>query len=108
MNAQPPACGSLRLCALQCAVGSHCQAGLQSPPRIHDCTLTFPLHCLPCLQASPAGGGPRLGALQCAVDSYRQEGLQVFTKGLGATMARAFITNAAIFATFELCMNVLP
>lgn len=31
----------------------------------------------------------------------------MFTKGLGATLARAFIVNAAIFASFEACMVTL-
>jgi hypothetical protein len=31
----------------------------------------------------------------------------VFVKGLGATMARGFVVNAAIFAAFEACMDAM-
>jgi hypothetical protein len=41
----------------------------------------------------------------------REEGPGVFTRGMGATLSRAFIVNAAIFAVFEAAgtaMNELP
>lgn len=39
--------------------------------------------------------------------SVREEGPGVFTKGLGATLARAFTVNAVIFACFEACMSAM-
>jgi solute carrier family 25 carnitine/acylcarnitine transporter 20/29 len=35
------------------------------------------------------------------VQSYREEGAAVFARGLGPTLSRAFVVNAAIFACFE-------
>lgn len=39
------------------------------------------------------------GFLDCAMQSYSAEGIQVFTKGLGSTLLRAFPVNAATFTT---------
>jgi hypothetical protein len=39
--------------------------------------------------------------------SWRQEGSSVFVRGLGATMGRGFVVNAAIFAAFEACMDAM-
>lgn len=39
-------------------------------------------------------------------DVYKQEGLAAFTRGLTATMVRAFPTNAATLLTYTLCMRL--
>jgi hypothetical protein len=59
------------------------------------------------LQAFPAASSPYASAWHCALDSYRREGAAAFTRGLGATLCRAFVVNAALFATFELSMKAL-
>lgn len=66
-----------------------------------DCCL---LLLLP-LQAASRLAAPYAGAWDCAVTSWRQEGSRVFVRGLGATMGRGFVVNAAIFAAFEACMD---
>ncbi|KAI8473234.1 MAG: mitochondrial carrier domain-containing protein [Monoraphidium minutum] len=53
------------------------------------------------IQARPARASRYSGAWHCAVQSVREEGRGVFAKGLGATLSRAFVVNAAIFACFE-------
>ncbi|GBF97772.1 mitochondrial arginine transporter [Raphidocelis subcapitata] len=54
------------------------------------------------IQAQPAAASQYAGAWDCAVRSFREEGgAAVFTRGLGATLGRAFVVNAAIFACFE-------
>jgi solute carrier family 25 carnitine/acylcarnitine transporter 20/29 len=58
------------------------------------------------IQATSAAGSPYRGWVHCAVQSCRQEGPGVLTRGLGATLARAFVVNAAIFATYEACMGL--
>jgi solute carrier family 25 (mitochondrial carnitine/acylcarnitine transporter), member 20/29 len=62
-----------------------------------------PVSCEPLLlQAKPRSLSSRyLGAWQCAVQSLREDGPGVFVRGLSATLVRAFIVNAAIFASFE-------
>lgn len=60
-----------------------------------------------CLQAATLLTSPYRGPWDCAVTSWRQEGPRVFVKGLGATMARGFVVNAAIFAAFEACMDAM-
>jgi hypothetical protein len=79
-------------------------AAVLYPP--HD----LPLPCLPLLlllllsrllQSQPRHLSPYHSAWQCAASSIREEGRGVLAKGLGATMGRGFIVNAAIFASFE-------
>lgn len=41
------------------------------------------------------------GFVDCAVRSYRGEGGGVFFRGLGTTLARAFLVNGAIFSVYE-------
>jgi hypothetical protein len=53
------------------------------------------------LQAQPAGASRYAGAWECAAASAREEGVGVFTRGLWPTLSRAFLVNAAIFASFE-------
>lgn len=59
------------------------------------------------LQAASWLSAPYTGAWDCAVTSWRQEGSRVFVRGLGATMGRGFVVNAAIFAAFEACMDAM-
>lgn len=58
-------------------------------------------------QAASRLAVPYTGAWDCAVTSWRQEGGRVFVRGLGATMGRGFVVNAAIFAAFEACMDAM-
>ena len=41
------------------------------------------------------------GFVDCAVRSYQGEGPGVFIRGLGTTLARAFLVNGAIFSVYE-------
>jgi len=59
------------------------------------------------VQASSRQASPYRGAWDCTVSSWRQEGPRVFVKGLGATMGRGFVVNAAIFAAFEAVMDAM-
>jgi hypothetical protein len=59
------------------------------------------------LQSASRLALPYSSAWDCAVTSWRQEGYQVFVRGLGATMGRGFVVNAAIFAAFEACMDAM-
>ncbi len=59
------------------------------------------------IQATPAGQSRYRGWVHCAVSSCREEGPGVLTRGLGATLGRAFLVNAAIFATYEACMGLM-
>ncbi len=59
------------------------------------------------LQAQPAAASPYRGAWHCAAQSLREEGPGVFARGLGPTLGRAFIVNAAIFASFEACVAAM-
>lgn len=43
--------------------------------------------------------GKYQGAWDCCVKTYEQEGLRAFSRGLNATLIRAFPVNAATFAT---------
>jgi hypothetical protein len=52
-------------------------------------------------QAEPRAASRYTSAWHCAVASAREEGLAVFTRGLWPTLSRAFLVNAAIFASFE-------
>ena len=47
-------------------------------------------------------------AYAAQVQSYREEGLQVFFRGLGTTLGRAFVVNGVIFAAYELSISLLP
>jgi hypothetical protein len=58
-------------------------------------------------QALPARESPHATAWQCALSSWRSEGPKTFTKGLGATMSRGFLVNAAIFVSFEALMKAM-
>jgi hypothetical protein len=40
-------------------------------------------------------------------DAVREEGWRGLTRGMGATLSRAFLVNGAIFAGFEATMRVL-
>ncbi|WIA22758.1 hypothetical protein OEZ86_009715 [Tetradesmus obliquus] len=53
------------------------------------------------MQSQPRHLSPYHSAWQCAASSIKEEGRGVLAKGLGATMGRGFIVNAAIFASFE-------
>jgi Mitochondrial carrier protein len=55
------------------------------------------------VQAAPAHrvAASRVGAWQQGAALIAAEGWAGFSRGLGATMARGFIVNAAIFASFE-------
>ena len=61
----------------------------------------------PYVQARPRRSSRYSSAWDCAVQSVREEGPGVFAKGLGATLGRAFIVNAAIFTCFEACMSAM-
>ena len=51
--------------------------------------------------------GKYKGLKDCVVKSYQELGLQVFTRGLGSTLLRAFPVNAATFATVTLTLRYL-
>lgn len=111
---QEQAAGALRSCVL-CARAAHA--------RVHACKVAA--HeccrgrhsCLPAaaapapanrpVQAQPASASPFSGTWQCAAESWRSEGAAVFVRGLGPTMARGFIVNAAIFCAFEALMQAM-
>lgn len=61
------------------------------------------------LQAQGAGGAPLQykGIMDCIRTSARQEGNQVFWRGLGPSLARAFVVNGAIFSAYELSLRYL-
>lgn len=59
------------------------------------------------IQATSALTSPYSSAWGCAVDSWHQEGTAMFIRGLGPTMGRGFIVNAAIFASFEALMKAM-
>lgn len=84
------------------------RAGVQG--RCFDllCPMDFlPVLLLTTFQALPQHLSPYTGAWHCAVRSASEEGAAVFAKGLGATMGRGFIVNAAIFASFETLMKAM-
>eukprot|EP00897_Mesotaenium_endlicherianum_P009939 jgi/Mesen1/8974/ME000056S08375 len=56
------------------------------------------------LQAQGASGRYS-GLADCLRKSVREEGLGVLVRGLGTTMARAFIVNAAIFTAYEMTLR---
>ena len=57
------------------------------------------------IQASPPGTYRSL--FQCMNDIYRTEGPRAFTRGLGATVLRAFPTNAVTFLVYKQTMDLL-
>lgn len=59
------------------------------------------------IQAAPASQSEYRGWWDCAVKSCREEGLGALTRGMGATLSRAFLVNAAIFAVYEACLSAL-
>lgn len=61
------------------------------------------------LQAQGAGGAPPQyhGIMDCIRTSARQEGNKVFWRGLGPSLARAFLVNGAIFSAYELSLRYL-
>ncbi|KAK9810339.1 hypothetical protein WJX72_009024 [[Myrmecia] bisecta] len=59
------------------------------------------------LQADPRSESPYRGWIHCAKESYREEGGVVFWRGLTATLSRAFIVNAALFAVYEYSLNMM-
>lgn len=61
------------------------------------------------LQAQCAGGAPPKykGIMDCIRTSAREEGNQVFWRGLGPSLARAFLVNGAIFSAYELSLRYL-
>ncbi|XP_073385729.1 mitochondrial arginine transporter BAC2 isoform X2 [Physcomitrium patens] len=58
---------------------------------------------------SHAGGAPPQykGIMDCIRTSARQEGNKVFWRGLGPSLARAFLVNGAIFSAYELSLRYL-
>ncbi|OZJ02992.1 hypothetical protein BZG36_03134 [Bifiguratus adelaidae] len=63
----------------------------------------------PCTPITPkpiTNGQVYKGIIDCAIKSYRQEGLQVFGRGLGATIIRAFPVNAVTFFVYEVMMEL--
>jgi hypothetical protein len=58
-------------------------------------------------QASPRSLSPYRSAWHCFRASWAAEGPAVFVKGLGPTMGRGFVVNAAIFASFEGVMKAM-
>lgn len=61
------------------------------------------------LQAQCAGGAPPQykGIIDCIRTSASQEGNGVFWRGLGPSLARAFLVNGAIFSAYELSLRYL-
>lgn len=61
------------------------------------------------LQAQGAAGAPLKykGIMDCIRTSAREEGNQVFWRGLGPSLARAFLVNGAIFSAYELSLRYL-
>jgi len=47
------------------------------------------------------------GIIDCTKKSYHQEGWKFFFKGLGPTLARAFIVNGTTFVGYELSLGIL-
>lgn len=59
------------------------------------------------VQAVPRGAAPYRTWLGCAARIWRQEGPTAFRRGLGATVARAAVVNAATFAGYEWAIGAL-
>ncbi len=45
--------------------------------------------------------------LHCVRDSYKKEGLKAFTRGLSATLSRAFVVNSSLFLAYEALLGHL-
>ena len=58
-----------------------------------------------CYQALPLGD--RSSYLDCARNLFRAGGWRVFTRGLSATLIRAFPLNAATFSVYEFALHHL-
>lgn len=58
----------------------------------------------PLLPAADAATSKRLGAVEVARQAYREGGMKVFFRGLTVCSIRAFIVNAAQWATYEWIM----
>lgn len=54
-----------------------------------------------------APGSRFRGLADCLARSVREEGYQVLVRGLGVTMARAFVVNAAIFTAYEMTLRAM-
>ncbi len=73
--------------------------------RLWHTTRTSPHHMgcqkfIACVSVRPGWWG-------CAKAIYRKEGVRPFTRGLGTTLARAFIVNAVLFSGYEATMDAL-
>lgn len=53
------------------------------------------------MQATSCAGSRFKSIADCVIRSFNEEGLQVFVRGLGPTLARAFLVNAVIFSVYE-------
>lgn len=53
-------------------------------------------------------GRCRMGMLDHFGDIYRTQGLRGYFRGIGPCLLRAFPVNAAIFLTYEFCMERIP
>jgi solute carrier family 25 carnitine/acylcarnitine transporter 20/29 len=60
------------------------------------------------VQAAPLNTPPsELKIAHIAKQMYRTESLKDATKGMGATLARAFLVNAVLFLTYDAVLNGL-
>lgn len=60
------------------------------------------------LQAQSLDSVPRYkGIIDCCRKSVKEDGWKVLTRGLGVTVARAFLVNAAIFTSYESSLRLL-
>ena len=57
--------------------------------------------------AAAAGNQVYASAWACAADAVRDSGWRGLTRGMGATLVRAFVVNGAIFGGFEAMIRVL-
>ncbi|CEN59380.1 Putative Mitochondrial carrier protein [Aspergillus calidoustus] len=71
--------------------------------RLQASTIETPAEARPLLQSST--GSQRQGAFAMARHVYQTEGLKPFYRGLGVCSLRAFIVNAAQWATYEWLMK---
>lgn len=47
------------------------------------------------------------GTIDCIKKSYKQHGMSVFWRGFSLSCIRAFASNSAVFAIYELCLKLL-
>jgi solute carrier family 25 carnitine/acylcarnitine transporter 20/29 len=59
------------------------------------------------LRTAPPERPAGVGALAVARRAYREEGARAFSKGMGATLWRAFLVNGVIFYVFEGCTALI-